>query len=376
MPNLTFILPHWMYWSGLLLFPIVAMFIVRRQQMQPARREVSLPVGYFLWLTGGFVGLHRFYTRSYLGVVYIPLFLAILFGNVRGRTARDLVSGARRELLRAEIQIGRLQKSVEQGAEGAAAKLTEMEQTFATAEVNFAAAERAFDNWQLFSGGFAAAIALLLLIDAFLLPRLVRRCREQERAVAEPEREAFADPTAVLAEHAGDPTRGQRTWLTGIIDALNGWVGNFVAFWSVIAVFVYYYEVLARYVFNSPTNWAHESMFLMFGMQYLLAGAFAYREDAHVRVDVLYTRLSTRRKAILDVVTSVFFFIFTGTLLWTGGIFMLRSINLFEVSFTEWAVQYWPVKSTIALGALLLLLQGISRLIKDVRVLAQPQVEA
>ena len=47
-----------------------------------------------------------------------------------------------------------------------------------------------------------------------------------------------------------------------------------MAYWAVIFVFVYYYEVIARYVFNSPTNWVHESMFLMFGMQYILAGAY------------------------------------------------------------------------------------------------------
>ena len=153
--------------------------------------------------------------------------------------------------------------------------------------------------------------------------------------------------------------------LTNVIDAISGWSGEFVCYWSVIAVFVYYYEVLARYVFNSPTNWAHESMFLMFGMQYLLSGAYALREGAHVRVDVLYLRLSVRSKILVDIITSVFFFIFAGTLLVTGWIFMMDSVDVWEVSFTEWGIQYWPVKISIVLGALLILLQGISKLIKD-----------
>jgi len=41
--------------------------------------------------------------------------------------------------------------------------------------------------------------------------------------------------------------------------------------------------VLTRYLFNSPTNWAHESMFLMFGMQYVMAAGFTHREHAYVR---------------------------------------------------------------------------------------------
>jgi len=133
-----------------------------------------------------------------------------------------------------------------------------------------------------------------------------------------------------------------------------------------MAVFVYFYEVLARYVFNSPTNWAHEGMFLMFGMQYLLAGGYAAREDAHVRVDIIYEQLSERAKAITDIVTSIFFFIFTVTLLVTGTIFVLDAISVWEVSFTEWSIQYWPVKISITIGALLIILQGVAKLIRDV----------
>jgi TRAP-type mannitol/chloroaromatic compound transport system permease small subunit len=139
----------------------------------------------------------------------------------------------------------------------------------------------------------------------------------------------------------------------------------------VISVFVYYYEVIARYVFNSPTNWVHESMFLMYGMQYVLCGAYAYREDQHVRVDVFYSKFSPRGKAIADIVTSVFFFIFILTLTWTGARFALDAINNSEVSFTEWGIQYWPVKLTMPIGAALLLLQGVSKLIKDFMILSR-----
>src|SRR3546814_18147010 len=99
-------------------------------------------------------------------------------------------------------------------------------------------------------------------------------------------------------------------------------------------------------------------MFLMFGMQYLLSGGYCLREDSHVRVDVIYKRFSERTKAIIDLVTSIFFFIFTVTLLVTGYIFAADSIGVWEVSFTEWGVPYWPVKCTIAIGALLHILSG------------------
>ena len=188
--------------------------------------------------------------------------------------------------------------------------------------------------------------------DAVLLPGLVRRRNNEEAPSPVPE--AAADDIAPSA---------------GALARLSRFTGEFVAYWSVIAVFVYYYEVLARYIFNSPTNWVHESMFLMFGMQYLISGAYAYLADSHVRVDVFYARLSARAKAVTDLLTSVFFFVFAGTLLWTGITFFMDAMGVWEVSFTEWAIQYWPVKATVVLGALLILLQGLAKLAEDAAIL-------
>jgi len=366
MPSLTFVLPHWLYWAGLLLFPVLAMVIVRRTKRRGG--ATSLPTGYLLWLCGGFIGLHRFYVRSFLGLVYIPLFLAILYGNVQGRGARNFVSGAQNDLMGADFDVERFGKAVAEGKEGAAEKLAEAERVLATTQEALVDAIAVFENWGLFSGAFAAAIAVLLLIDAFLLPRLARQANERGAAAA-PEEEIETHHAIPGTEE--DPTVAVHSKFTNVIDAISGWCGEFVCYWSVIAVFVYYYEVIARYVFNSPTNWAHESMFLMFGMQYLLSGAYALREDSHVRVDVIYAQLPDRGKVITDIITSVFFFIFTGTLMATGWTFMWDSIDVLEVSFTEWAIQYWPVKIAITLGALLLLMQGISKLIKDVILLRE-----
>ncbi|MCZ6847551.1 MAG: TRAP transporter small permease subunit [Alphaproteobacteria bacterium] len=367
MPSLTFVLPHWLYWSGLVLFPLAAYFMVRRGAVKPQATAVSLPVGYLLWLFGGFVGLHRFYVRSFLGAVYIPLFVAILFGNSRGRQALDRVSGARNDLMIAKFDVERFQEAVKQGKDGAQAMIAKAEQALAAAHDHFTAAGANFEQWQTVSASLAMAIAVLLAIDAVALPRLVRRCAKREetatKVAGKPLAEVIEEVTGPAAE--ADSTRKVHWRITGAIDKISGFSGEFVCYWSVIAVFVYYYEVIARYVFNSPTNWAHESMFLMFGMQYLLSGAYAMREGSHVRVDVLYLHLSDRAKLITDVVTSVFFFIFTGALLVTGWIFLRDSIDVWEVSFTEWAIQYWPIKISIVLGAVLIILQGLSKLIKD-----------
>ncbi len=366
MPNLTFVLPHWIYWSGLALFPLVVMFFVARERRHGEPRRFSLPVVYLLWLTGGFVGLHRFYCRSWWGVIYLPLFVAVLYGNVVERDARDAVSAARNEIAIAEFELERAQKTAADDGAEAERRVAERRDQLQRARAERETAAAHLERAEIGIRALAILIGALLLIDAVLLPRLTRRCRALEPA---PPPRPTPDWAYFHAERDGRPERAVHLRVTDALDAISGFTGQFVAYWSVIAVFVYYYEVLARYVFNSPTNWAHESMFLMFGMQYLLAGAFALREDAHVRVDVIYMRFPRRMKALTDVITSLFFFIFCAALLWTGWTFAWDSMQVWEVSFTEWAIQYWPVKLAIPIGALLILLQGLSKLIKDIAVL-------
>lgn len=141
--------------------------------------------------------------------------------------------------------------------------------------------------------------------------------------------------------------------------------GIFTAWWTLLAVFIITLEVVLRYVFDRPTNWAHESMTLIFAMQYILCGAYAHHTRSHVRVDVLYQSLKPRDRARLDVATSLLFFLFVGVMTWTGWTFFWDSWEMREVSFTDWGPPLWPVKFTVFLGPLLLLLQGLANFARD-----------
>ena len=109
----------------------------------------------------------------------------------------------------------------------------------------------------------------------------------------------------------------------------------------------------------------------MFGMQYMLAGAYAYRDDTHVRVDIVYSQVVAARPAICDIITSVFFFLFIGTMLVTGWRFASDSMGVGETSFTEWGIQYWPVKLAIPIGAALLAAAGLLRLMRDIAIVTR-----
>ncbi|WP_306152869.1 TRAP transporter small permease subunit [Roseovarius sp. MMSF_3281] len=395
MPSINFILPHWLYWGTLLVFPLIAMVMARRKQTG----GYSLPIGYMILLTGGLLGLHRLYLRNLWGLIFLPLFFAILFANAQGREARELQSEAANVVKSAERVIERLEpkvagaddriaqleadlagaeegsfsqiraeKNLEKARESKVAdaeRLERMQADLAQARPGLeeAAASRAF--WSNFAFYTFLLICVLVAVDAVLLPGLVKRA--QARLDAEGDGETAAEHRLEEVEHEaveGDEAH-IRSGLAGAIDRLAFYAGEFVSYWMVIAVFAYYYEVVARYVFNSPTIWVHEGMFLMFGMQYLVAGAYAALTDAHVKVDVFYAEWSPMRKALVDLFTSIFFFIFAGTLLVTGWIFAMDATVVDEVSFSEWTIAYWPFKWAIVLGAILLILQGIAKLLQD-----------
>ena len=435
MPGLSFTLPHWLYWVGLIVFPIVAMVLSRRPQ--PREKRYSLPIGYMIAVTGGILGLHRFYVKNLLGLIYIPIFLFILYANAQTQEARTELSGYANELRVAERVFNReetrvseaqanladLQAALDAAEAGSFAqtsaqrRLDRANETIANGETRLAEArivleeiaplrdeardKRAF--WNDAAGYAFWLIIALLLIDMVLLPGLIRRAN----AALPPYEEPTEAELALAAAEAEEAPKRDSDYATNWIDRLSLFCGEFVSYWAVIAVFVYYYEVIARYVFGSPTNWAHEAMYLMFGMQYLISGAYAMLTETHVRVDIFYAAMSPRRKALVDLGTSVFFFIFAGTLLVTSWIFAMDAIavpsgnalvsdwargqiplsEVFtgwtlsqwgdpnirwgEISFNEWEVPLWPMKWVMVIGGLLLVLQGISKLSKDIRAVAR-----
>ena len=300
MPEIHFTLPHWGYWVGLIVFPLIAMALARRPK--PRERLYSIPLAYLILVTGGMLGLHRFYLKSLLGLIFIPLFLFILYSNGQEATARNVESDYANEMRSAERTLARETPRLEEARETVA----ELQEALTTAEpgstaerlaqrrldraessipkseeriaeaqtvmdgigdqLSAARADRAF--WDNAAGYTFYLILALLLIDAILIPGMVRRANttigEDTKSEAE---------LALEAVEAEEGPKSDADHVENWIDRLSLVCGEFVAYWAVIAVFVYYFEVISRYVFGTPTNWAHESMYLMFGMQYLIAGS-------------------------------------------------------------------------------------------------------
>ncbi len=160
------------------------------------------------------------------------------------------------------------------------------------------------------------------------------------------------------------------TAILGFIDALNDWVGRALSY-AVLAMFVLVLsEVIRRYFFNAPTVWGNELTQLIFGMYVILSGGHVMRWGGHVNVDILYSRISTRTKAVVDIFTCSLFFLFCGMMLLYGGSLALESLSILERSNSAWEARLYPWKMMIPIGALLLLLQGVAKLVRDILTVA------
>lgn len=152
-----------------------------------------------------------------------------------------------------------------------------------------------------------------------------------------------------------------------IIDTLSKYSGLSARWLAWLLVLVGAYDTIARHFFNAPTIWAYETMTMAGGALYALGWSYVYLKDSHVRVDLFYRFLSDKNKALIDVISSlIFFFPLMIVLVWVSSKWAIRAWRINEIMIsTYWYPPAGPFRTVVALGAILLLLQGIARFIRD-----------
>ena len=146
---------------------------------------------------------------------------------------------------------------------------------------------------------------------------------------------------------------------------VNEWVGRVISFLLFPITFITALEVFMRYVVKKPTIWAWDLNIQLNAALIMLGGGYTLLEKWHVAVDILVTSIPPRRRAILDLVTSFFFFFGFVILLWYGWDVAWASWKAREAMPTVWAPPYYPIKMLVPIGAFLMLIQGVAKLIQD-----------
>ncbi|WP_375262291.1 TRAP transporter small permease subunit [Palleronia sp.] len=149
------------------------------------------------------------------------------------------------------------------------------------------------------------------------------------------------------------------------IDAINEVVGRIVVVLAVIFAAIIIYDVVMRYALNAPTRWAFDLSKQIYGFYFILLGGYALRHGSHVRVDLLIERFSPGPTRVVEVAGYlIFFFPFAWIFLTRSYDFAATSWAQGETTYGAVALPVYPLKAALFVAAGLLLIQGISEVLK------------
>jgi TRAP-type mannitol/chloroaromatic compound transport system permease small subunit len=157
------------------------------------------------------------------------------------------------------------------------------------------------------------------------------------------------------------------------IDQISLWVGKVFAWCIVLLTLTVSMEVMMRYVFSMPTAWAYDASYMLYGTLFMMGGAYALSQSAHVRADVASRYFPIRVHAAVDLALYIVFF-YPGilALAWVGWDFFAVSFRQNEhSSMTPGGPPVWPYKFVIPLSATLLAIQGIAEVSRCIICLKQ-----
>ncbi|MBA2962428.1 MULTISPECIES: TRAP transporter small permease subunit [Ramlibacter] len=149
------------------------------------------------------------------------------------------------------------------------------------------------------------------------------------------------------------------------VDTASTWIGKAFA-WLIIALMVLVVvEVFKRYIINMPTAWVFDVSNMLYGALFMMCGAYALAQDGHVRGDFLYGNFRPRVQAALDLVLYIGFFL-PGivALTWAGWRYFGDSLAMKETTFNATPLPIYPFKFIIPLAGAVVLIQGLSEMLR------------
>ena len=148
-----------------------------------------------------------------------------------------------------------------------------------------------------------------------------------------------------------------------IIAEVNGRIGWLLVLYCMIFGVT---DVFLRYALNSPSLWISTTLQVAMVLMACVGGVYALNADSFVKLDLFYANFSKRTKAICDIITSVFSFLFLGVLIWKGIVSGLFSLKLLQVTPTAIPIPMYPIKLFIPVAGFFVLLVVIKKLVNDI----------
>ncbi|MCF7929813.1 MAG: TRAP transporter small permease subunit [Spirochaetales bacterium] len=152
------------------------------------------------------------------------------------------------------------------------------------------------------------------------------------------------------------------------MDSISTRVGHVVKFLVLFMIAVLTYNTISRFFFDHPNKWALEITQFINGSFYMVGGAFVLLIGGQVRMDIFYEKWSAKKKAVFDIVTFIFSFTFLGVLIIGGVSSTMYALRYGQTSYSAWGPPMAPIKIIVLFGIILMFLQTIAELIKDIAI--------
>ena len=155
--------------------------------------------------------------------------------------------------------------------------------------------------------------------------------------------------------------------ISGLIDGLNERVGK-LSYWMIlVAVLVSAGNATVRYTFDRSSNAWLEIQWYLFSAVFLFCAGYTLLHNQHVRIDVVSSHLSKRTRAWIDVLGTLLFLLpMASVIMWLSWPVFVESYRIHEVSTNAGGLIIWAARLMVPIGFILLILQGISELIKRI----------
>ncbi len=154
------------------------------------------------------------------------------------------------------------------------------------------------------------------------------------------------------------------------IDRLNEFIGKTVMWAIFVAILVSAVNAVVRKVFNVSSNAWLELQWYLFGAAFMLASAYTLKQNEHIRIDIFYGTRSRRTQHWIDLVGHVLFLMpFVVLMAWMLVPYAWQAWKIGQISTNSGGLIIWPARALLAAGFILLVLQGISEIIKKIAVM-------
>jgi TRAP-type mannitol/chloroaromatic compound transport system permease small subunit len=160
--------------------------------------------------------------------------------------------------------------------------------------------------------------------------------------------------------------------VTRVIDAATTWIGKRLAWLILAAVLVSAVNASVRKIFDASSNSWLELQWVLFSAVFLLCSPWTLLANEHIRIDIVNNMLPKRVRDSIDVIGHVFFLLpLTIVMIVTGIPFFRRSFEINEQSGNAGGLPQWPIKALVMIGFAMLLVQGLSELVKRIAVMRE-----